>query len=253
MLQDLQLAGLGERTQESYLRAVRKFAQWLHKAPDQATENELRRYLLFIKNDQQWEANSLKVAYSGLKFFYAHTRPQDWPTLRKLRVPKQLKLPTVLTIPEVDQLIHDIRKPALKCFFWTVYRVAISNRRVVKCEPGPDGLGRITFTYRKSGSRRYRAMTVTADEFIRRFLQHVLSRGVQKVRHFGFSRHRCDREWLQMLVTVTLQAVYVLQVAAQPLPVPHRPSCPPCGAELTFVGFVPAPGQEGRFVSTDTS
>ena len=65
MLQDLQLAGLGERTHESYLRAVRKFAQWLGKAPDQASEDDLRRYLLFIKNDQHWEANSLKVAYSG--------------------------------------------------------------------------------------------------------------------------------------------------------------------------------------------
>ncbi|MCY2993418.1 MAG: integrase, partial [Planctomycetota bacterium] len=78
------------------------------------------RYLLFIKNDQQWEGNSLKVAYSGLKFFYSHTCPREWPTRTKLRVPKQLKLPTVLTIPEVDQLIDSIRKPALKCFFWTV-------------------------------------------------------------------------------------------------------------------------------------
>ncbi len=66
-----------------------------------------------------------------------------------------------------------------------VYRVAISNRRLVKCEPGPDGLGRVTFTYRKSGSRGCRTMTVTADEFIRRFLQHVLPSGFQKVRHYG--------------------------------------------------------------------
>lgn len=134
-----------------------------------------------------------------------------------------------------------------------VYRVAISNRRVVKCEPGPDGLGRVTFTYRKSGSRRYRAMTVTAEEFIRRFLQHVLPRGFQKVRHYGFahSRYRLDREWLNMLVTVTLSLVYVLLVAAQPLPVPHRPRCPHCGAELTFVRFVPV--HEPRCVFSDTS
>ena len=52
MLSDMQLAGVGERTHESYLRSVRKFAQWLNKAPDSATENDLRRYLLFIKNDQ---------------------------------------------------------------------------------------------------------------------------------------------------------------------------------------------------------
>lgn len=123
-----------------------------------------------------------------------------------------------------------------------VYRVAISNRRVVKCEPGPDGLGRVTFTYRPSGGRRYRALTVTAEEFIRRFLQHVLPRGLQKVRHYGFAppRSRIDLEWLQMLVTVTLNQVYELIVAAKPLPVPHRPSCPACGGPLTCVGFLPA-------------
>ncbi len=123
-----------------------------------------------------------------------------------------------------------------------VYRVAISNRRVVKCEPGPDGLGRVTFTYRPSGSRRYRALAVTAEEFIRRFLQHVLPRGLQKVRHYGFvhPRSRIDLEWLQMLVTVTLNQVYELIVAAKPLPVPHRPSCPACGGALTCVGFLPA-------------
>ena len=41
MQADLQLAGLGERTQESYLRSVRKFAQWLKRAPDQASEDNL--------------------------------------------------------------------------------------------------------------------------------------------------------------------------------------------------------------------
>jgi hypothetical protein len=55
MAQDLHLAGRKERTHEAYLRAVRKFAQWLNKSPDQASENDLRRYLLFIKNDQHWE------------------------------------------------------------------------------------------------------------------------------------------------------------------------------------------------------
>jgi len=123
----------------------------------------------------------------------------------------------------------------------------------VKCEPGPDGLGRVTFTYRQSGRRRWRPMQVTAEEFIRRFLQHVLPRGFQKVRHFGFAhpRARIDHEWLAMLVTVTLQAVYVLLVAAQPLPVAHVPTCPDCGAEMTYMGFVPAP--EPRFASVDSS
>ena len=134
-----------------------------------------------------------------------------------------------------------------------VYRVALSNRRLVKCEPGPDGLGRVTFTYRKTGSRRWRAMTVTAEEFIRRFLQHVLPRGFQKVRHYGFAhpRYRVDGEWLKMLVTTTLHLVYVLVVAVRPLERPYRPRCPHCGAELAFERFVPA--REQALAPLDTS
>ena len=145
--------------------------------------------------------------------------------------------------------VGDGRK-ALRYLAPYVYRVAISNGRLVKCEPGSDGLGRVTFTYRKSGSRRPRAMTLTADEFIRRFLQHVLPRGFHKVRHYGFAhpRQRVNFEWLKMLVTLTLNAVYVLLVAAKPLPVSHAPRCPDCGTEMIYMGFVPAP--EGRF---DTS
>ena len=134
-----------------------------------------------------------------------------------------------------------------------VYRVAISNRRLIRCEPGPDGLGRVTFAYRKSGSQRWRAMTVTAEEFIRRFLQHVLPRGFQKVRHYGCAHPRqgVDRDWLRMLVTVTLNSVYVLVVAARPLPAAPAPACPNCGGDLTCVGFVPA--HEERVNAFDTS
>lgn len=125
MQHDLQLAGKSERTQESYLRAVRKFAQFTGRAPDVTTEDDLRRYFLFIKNEQLWEANSLKVAYAGLKFFYKYTCPREWPTLKKLRVQNQLKLPTVLAIDEVHQLIGTVRKPAMRCFFWTVYSMGL--------------------------------------------------------------------------------------------------------------------------------
>jgi hypothetical protein len=134
-----------------------------------------------------------------------------------------------------------------------VYRVALSNRRIVNCEPGPDGLGRVTLTYRKSGSRRDRAMKFTGEEFIRRFLQHVLPRGFQKVRHYGFAhpRSKIDLEWLKMLVTATLNLVYELIVASKPLPVPVPPTCPHCGGVLRRVRVVPAP--LGRLAFTNSS
>jgi site-specific recombinase XerD len=161
MLHDMHLAGLSERTHESYLRAVRKFAQWLKKSPDLASENDLRRYLLFIKNDQQWEGNSLRVAYSGLKFFYSRTCPREWPTLSKLRIPKQTKLPTVLTIPEVDQLIDTVRKPAMKCFFWTVYSLGLRLQEALHLQISDVDAGRMLVHVRRGKGHKDRLVPLT--------------------------------------------------------------------------------------------
>ena len=131
-------------------------------SPDQASENDLRRYLLFLKNDQHWEGNSLKVAYSGLKFFYCHTCPREWPTLTKLRVPKQFKLPTVLTIPEVDQLIDTVRKPALKCFFWTVYSLGLRLQEALHLQVSDIDSGRMLVHVRRGKGHKDRLIPLTA-------------------------------------------------------------------------------------------
>jgi hypothetical protein len=64
------------------------------------------------------------------------------------------------------------------------HRVAISNRRLVAM----DERG-VTFRwkdYRAKGRTRYKTMTLSADEFMRRFLLHVLPTGFHRIRHFGF-------------------------------------------------------------------
>jgi hypothetical protein len=122
-----------------------------------------------------------------------------------------------------------------------VFRVAIGNHRIKQVTCHENGTGSVTFTYKPSGERRYRKMTVTAEEFIRRFMQHVLPTGFQKVRHFGFmhKRSKFGRDWLSMLVTVTLNMYYVLIVTPPPMPVKRTAKCSACGGELICVGFVP--------------
>ncbi len=70
---------------------------------------------------------------------------------------------------------------ALKYLSNYVYRVAISNNRIVKYQNG-----KVTFKYKPSGSNEFKYQTVTAIEFMRRFLQHVLPSGFQKIRYYGF-------------------------------------------------------------------
>ena len=120
MKEDLQPSGKGERTQESYVRMLRKFTEFLKREPDVATEDDLRNYLLYIKNQRQWSNSTINVAYCALKFFFSKTCPRDWPTLKKLRVQPELKLPTVLTVHEVQILLKLIEKPSMLCFFTVV-------------------------------------------------------------------------------------------------------------------------------------
>lgn len=125
MQQDLQLAGLSERTQEAYVRAVRQLAAHFKTPPDQITEQQLRDYFLFLKNDKQFAAPSLKIAFCGIKFFYTHTVPRDWQTLEKIKIPRPTTLPDVLSLDEVRRLIEAVRTPHNRAYLWTVYSLGL--------------------------------------------------------------------------------------------------------------------------------
>src|SRR5262245_25454515 len=125
MSHDLQLAGLSPRTQDAYLRAVRQLADHFRTPPDRLSEQQLRDYFLHLKNDRHFAAASLGIAYSGIKFFYSHTAPRDWPTLQRLRVPRENRLPDVLSVEEVRRLIAAVRTPHNRTYFQTVYSLGL--------------------------------------------------------------------------------------------------------------------------------
>jgi integrase len=125
MHQDLQLAGLSQRTQEAYLRAVRQLADHFHTPPDQLTQQQVRDYFLHLKNDRKFASASLVIAYSGIRFFYSHTAPRDWSTLQRLRVRKEKRLPNVLSVEEVRRLIAAVRAPRYQTYFWTAYSLGL--------------------------------------------------------------------------------------------------------------------------------
>jgi hypothetical protein len=119
-----------------------------------------------------------------------------------------------------------------------VFRVAIGDHRIVSCDDG-----KVTFTYRRVGSNRPRKMTLDAPEFIRRFLQHVLPAGFQKVRHYGFLSPNSGTvlEEVRWLITLHNGAVFTLLAAltAPPAETP-APRCPGCGGLMRLLGFAPA-------------
>src|SRR6266487_2058941 len=100
MIAALQLSGKGERTQQSYVREVRLLAQFYHKSPDRITEPELQRYFLYRKNVDGLAPASMRICYSGIRFFYQHVLKRDWHTLSLIRAPTEHRLPALLSAQE---------------------------------------------------------------------------------------------------------------------------------------------------------
>jgi hypothetical protein len=112
------------------------------------------------------------------------------------------------------------------------HRVAISNRRLLTFnETG------VTFRYkdyRRDGADRQQVMTLGVDEFIRRFLLHVLPRGFHRIRHYGLLASSARKASLA-------RARELLAVAPPPdddvpdEPLDVRPPCPCCGGHMIII------------------
>lgn len=103
-LEDMTVHRLSRATQRNYLRDVARFASWLGRPPDLATDEDLRRYQIEQSQTGQG-APAMNAAVSALRFFY--TRTLDRPDLtRKLhRVKHPRALPTVLSREEVARML----------------------------------------------------------------------------------------------------------------------------------------------------
>jgi hypothetical protein len=107
------------------------------------------------------------------------------------------------------------------------HRVAISNARLLALDDG-----QVTFRYKDyADEHKAKALTLAADEFLRRFLQHVLPKGFVKVRHYGLLANRRRRDNLllarRLLLTAALSSALPspLLLLAPPAPVPVCSAC----------------------------
>jgi len=121
MIECLQLRGLAERTQEAYTRAVRQLAAHYHKSPDRISEAELRQYFLYLKNVKHYSRPTMTVAICGIRFFYEQTLQRNWAIFGIVRPAPEKKLPVILSLAEVRQILAGVRLPRYKVCLTTIY------------------------------------------------------------------------------------------------------------------------------------
>src|SRR5688572_4153164 len=128
MLEDMQLRGLSPTTQRCYLQAVQHFAQHFDTSPDHLTEEDLRQYFLYLRNDIRVARSTATVALCAIKFLYEHTLQRTWPTLELIRPPKEHKLPAVLSVDEVQRILGAVNLAPYRVCLTTIYAAGLRIR-----------------------------------------------------------------------------------------------------------------------------
>ena len=175
---------------------------------------------LFLDNLQQLHASG------RLRFFGGHIGLSERRAFLRHLAPLRKKRWVVYSKPPFSG-----PEAVLAYLSRYTHRVAISNRRLITL----DEHG-VTFRYkdyRCDGPKRQRTMTLSPDEFIRRFLLHVLPKGFHRIRHYGLLAS-AGRKANVARARELLDAPAPPAVSDIPLPDPPMP-CPCCGGRMVII------------------
>ena len=156
MLEELQRRNYSQTTIRAYLRAVQRFAQHFWKSPDRLGPSELRSYQAYLLKERKLAVGSVVAQVAALRFFFLRTLKrhgfrEDLPYPKKQR-----RLPTVLSLDEVAQLINAAGNLMQRALLMTVYGTGMrrtevsllkvgdvdSKRMIIRVELGKGGVGR---------------------------------------------------------------------------------------------------------------
>lgn len=119
----LKLNGLRPKTIEAYARGIRRIGEYFDQRLDDLSHDELLDYFHQLKQKASW--STVKLDLYGLKFFYTHVLKREWNDIPIIKSPKVKRIPNILSIEEVDQLIKATRKISYRVFFFTLYSMGL--------------------------------------------------------------------------------------------------------------------------------
>ena len=171
MVEDMQLRGLSEKTQDGYVRAVRQLAEHYDKSPQNITDEELRQYFLHLTNVKHLSPSTIRVTLHGIKFLFQHTLRKEWPTLDLVRPRREKKLPVVLSVAEVHRILRIIRRPRYRACLSTIYACGLRVSEGVSLQVRYIDSDRMMVHVRhgKGAKDRYVPLPVPALEMLRRY------------------------------------------------------------------------------------
>lgn len=119
----LKLAGLQPKTVEAYSRAIRRIGNYFDCRIDNLTADQLLDYFHELLESHSW--STVKLDLYGLKFFHSRILKKTWEDIPLIKPPKITRIPDILSVERLHQLIAATEKLSYRVFFFTIYSLGL--------------------------------------------------------------------------------------------------------------------------------
>jgi site-specific recombinase XerD len=153
---DLRIRHYSPRTIEIYLDCIRAFAAYFGKSPEELGPEEIRRYQRFLVEEKQVSWPSFNQVVSALRFLYGVTlhRPE---VIARIPYPKrETKLPIVLSVEEVGQLLGAVRNMKHRTILMTLYAAGLRLSEALTLQVTDIDSARMVIRVRQGKGRKDR-------------------------------------------------------------------------------------------------
>lgn len=120
---NLSLQGKRPSTIDAYARAVRRITAFFDKAPDTLTTADLKQYFNSLIQTHSW--STIKLDRNGLQFFYRYTLDKQWEWLSIVKPPQVKRIPDILTVKQVSDVLNQTKQLRYQVFFITLYSLGL--------------------------------------------------------------------------------------------------------------------------------
>lgn len=162
MLDDLRRRNYTPDTIRAYIRAVRQFAEFFRRSPEQMGAEEVRRYQIYLLHEKKLAPGSVENCVSALRFLYKRTLKRRDLAFDDLPFPKQPRiLPNVLSQDEVRRLIEGTRNRMHRTILMLLYATGVRRTEASRIKVSDIDSGRMVIHIRRGKGLRDRDVPLT--------------------------------------------------------------------------------------------
>jgi integrase/recombinase XerD len=199
MEDEIKLKGYSFKTKKAYINHIRRFFSYINKNADEISDEEIRKYVIFLLEKEEVSHSYVNQAISSIKFLYHNVLNKNCIINKISRPKKEKKLPMVLSFHEVTKILTALKNEKHKTILILIYSAGLRVGEVVRLKAKDIDSERmlIHVVQGKGKKDRYTVLSQIALEQLRKYFMlyrpktwlfpgqnnkgHITERTVQKV------------------------------------------------------------------------